>query len=425
MSSPVFAYPEDVHFTCSRCGDCCRGWNVALGPGEPESLRELDWKDRVPDLVGVAPGTKVGEKYALTRKEDGSCIYLGKENQCLIHEHFGVLRKPLLCRLFPFGFLPVGDRVAVDVSFACKAVSEDRGAPLKERVPEWVRLLQGPPAQETEHAFSQKYRIGGELLWELEHAIVRLLSDPRETILERIRAVSEFMRLAMTADPRTDSARRLREVMLTGVPRQLKETPIDVEPMDKTQRAVFFHLLFLMLNPTPPDLLGRRDARAAQDRIKAADAYRFRGGRPWIDNRVASATFGEIEAIALDSLVEERGTREVERFLQAKLVGQRFLREGESEIPFVTAVPRLLLVYPMLLWTSKALAAEGARRSVSLEDARRALRLLDRSFGSVPLSALPSKQRKAWEFIITETDLPLVASVEMTRLSRSHAPRRP
>ncbi|HXV60874.1 MAG TPA: YkgJ family cysteine cluster protein [Vicinamibacteria bacterium] len=414
MSPPVFAYPEGLHFTCSRCGDCCRGWNVALGPGEPESLRELDWKDKVPELVDVAPGTKFGPKYALTRKEDGSCIYLGKENQCLIHEHFGVLRKPLMCRLFPFGFLPVGDRVAVDVSFACKAVSEDRGAPLRERLPEWVCLLQGPPAQETGHAFSKKYRIEGELLWELEHGIVRLLSDPQETFLERIRAVSEFMRLAMTADPRTDAARRLREVMLAGVPKQLKERPIDLEPMNKTQRAVFFHLLFLMLNPTPPDLLGRSDTRASHDRVKAADAYRFRGNRPWIDNRVASATFGEIETVALGYLAEEGGRGEVERFLQAKIVGQRFLREGESEIPFVAAVPRLLLVYPMLLWTAKAFAAGDARRAVSREDARRALRLLDRSYGSVPLSALPSKQRKAWEFIIGETDLPFVASVEMS-----------
>ena len=117
-----------------------------LGPGEAESLRGLDWTGRSEELAQIEPAQKVRQpgvetRHRLRRRADGSCVYLGEANQCRIHEHFGAARKPLLCRLYPFGFYPMGDRIGVDVSFACRAVSQGLGEPLKERVPEWTRLL--------------------------------------------------------------------------------------------------------------------------------------------------------------------------------------------------------------------------------------------------------------------------------------------
>jgi lysine-N-methylase len=187
-------YPKEVHFTCSRCGDCCRGWHVMLGPGEAERLSALDWSGVAPDLTGVSPGAPVpGEprsrRLALARRPDGACIYLGSKNQCRVHETFGEAAKPLLCRLYPFGFLAVGDRVAVDVSFACRAVSLDQGEPLSRRVPEWHRLLADAPLERKLHKFSKKYDVPGELLWELEHHLVSILSDEGLPLLDRVRSV--------------------------------------------------------------------------------------------------------------------------------------------------------------------------------------------------------------------------------------------
>ena len=91
---------------------------------------------------------------------------------------------------------------------------------------------------------------------------------------------------------------------------------------------------------------------------------------------------------------------ERERYFEAKVVGQRFMREGARELPFIEAVPRLLLLFPMLVWTAKALAAAEGAGEVAEAHARRGLRLLDRSFGEVRLSELPVKQRKAWQFVL-------------------------
>jgi hypothetical protein len=228
------------------------------------------------------------------------------------------------------------------------------------------------------------------------------------------------MRLGTTADPSTEAAAKLRSVMVTGIPRQLAARPLDPElsRMDKTQRAVFFHLLFLTLNPAPPGLaaLPRKERdRQTRRRVQAASAFAHPKARPWIDNRELGASFADVAAVDIGPLAEAGGERLAERYLTAKVLGQRFMREGERELSFLEAVPRLLLLYPMLLWTSRALAAEEGRDRVTLADAGRALRCIDRGYGSVPLSELPAKQRKAWRFVLGETDLAVTAGAELLR----------
>jgi len=423
VSALEIVFPPEVRFTCSRCGDCCRTWHVMLGPGEMERLEALDWSASAPELAGISPGAPVpGEprsgRLALAQHEDGACIYLGSENQCRIHETFGEAAKPLMCRLYPFGFLAVGERVGVDVSFACRAVSRDEGEPLSRRVPEWTRLLRDRPAAHKLHKFSKKYEVSGDLLWELEHHVVAILSDEGLSLLDRVRAVFEFNRLATTSDPRTEAARTLRDVLVKGIPKQIRERPIEPgsERMDKTGRAVFFHLLFVSLNPTPDELFGpsgKARQREAGFRIQAADGYKFPEAHPLIDNRELKSTFDEVAAARIDSIFSGPGAGALARYLRAKILGQRFMHEANEEIPFIEAIPRLLLLFPLTVWTAKALACERGAAAVAEADIRSALRLVDRSYGEIPLTLLPPKARKAWRFVLLETDLPVTASLEM------------
>src|SRR5687768_11677489 len=103
MSSPDFVILDNLRFTCSQCGDCCRAWNVPVGPAEVARIEALDWRDKAPDLAGApatvpsaAPSTKGRRR--LARHPDGACVFLGERNQCRIHEHFGEEAKPLACR---------------------------------------------------------------------------------------------------------------------------------------------------------------------------------------------------------------------------------------------------------------------------------------------------------------------------------------
>lgn len=418
MTEPRFAYPEKLTFECTRCGDCCRGWQVMLGPGEAERFQALDLPG---DLAEIPIVAKQGKRSILARRDDGACVFLGDENQCRIHEHFGADAKPLMCRLYPFGFFPVGDRIAVDVSFACRSVSEGTGPPLQARVPEWTKLVfetdDADDTDDTRHRFSKKYDVDGALLWELEHHLLELLSNRSLSLVERVRAVSEYIRLATTSDPRTNAAHQLRQVMVSGIPALVVEHKSGAPlTMDKTQRAILFHLLFLHLNPTPPELViasGKKRHKEVKRRVQAADGYKLEGAFPWLDNRELDVDYRAVAAIDSGYFGEEAGCELVERYFEAKIVGQRFMREGEGELPFIEAVPRLMLLFPMLVWTAKALAADEGADAVADAHARRGLRLLDRSFGEVRLAELPAKQRKAWQFVLLETELASCASADM------------
>jgi hypothetical protein len=186
--------------------------------------------------------------------------------------------------------------------------------------------------------------------------------------------------------------------------------------MDKTGRTVFFHLLFLTLNPTPDELVAmpaKARAREAGLRVQAADGFKISGAHPLVSNREQRSTFADVEGVSAESVRSGRSAELLARYLRAKILGQRFMREGDAEIPFVEAVPRLLLQFPIAVWTAKALASERGARFVAEEDVRDALRLVDRSFGEIRLASLPPKPKKAWRFVLLETDLPVVASAEM------------
>jgi len=205
--------------------------------------------------------------------------------------------------------------------------------------------------------------------------------------------------------------------MAEGIPKQIRERP-PTGTMDETQRAVFFHLLYLSLNPTPPELWrasGKLRQKEVQRRVQAADAFKFPDAHPFVDNRALSRSYREIASVGDGAVSSDSSNVFLERYFAAKVLGQRFAREAEDEISFVEAVPRLLLLYPMAIWTAKALAAERGEREVRDENVRGAIRLLDRSYGQVNLSELPAKQRKAWRFVLTETELPTCAALDMLR----------
>lgn len=394
--------------------------NVMLGEGEEARLRSLDWGGREPDLVNTStivavtlPGGQQVRR--LARRDDGACVYLGSDSGCRIHRDFGGDAKPAVCRSYPFGFYPVAGQVAVDCSFSCRSIAQDSGEPLKERIPEWTKLVNiGAADREKTHHLKRSKPISGPLLLEIETTLLGFLADQSMHLFDRVRCCLQFNRLATTGDPTTASAAMLREAMARGLPKQIGKIPRG-EGMDKTQRAIFYQWLFLALNPLPvnADLLsGQERRRLEEQRMEAARRFMSLEGNPWVNNREMTATFKQIAAVDA-SFVTSADSPMLERYLAAKVTGQRFLIAADEELPLVEAVPLFLLTYPMAIWTSRALASDRGSDTVNEEDLRRALSLLDRTLGQVPLGALPNKISKVFHFVVEETDLVVAATSEL------------
>lgn len=409
-----FRFPNGVRYSCLRCGDGCRTFNVPLGPGERDTLKKLDWAGKEEHLDGAPPAQRLAPpgqeaRWCLRRRNDGACIYLDDDNLCLIHKHFGAEAKPLMCRLYPFGFYPMGGEIGVDVAFTCRAVSRGHGNPVEEAEPEWSRLLHeagGKAEDKQKHEIRPGVDLPGSIVWELEHCMLGFLNNETLKLFDRIRAVLLFLRIGTTGDPTADTARPLREAMTKGIPVQIIRKRVDSQ-MDKTQRAIFYQWLFLCLNPPPHQVHGMPQNELEIEkarRLKAGQRYLKRRGKPWIDDREINADFKAIARVDGDILKRADTAALIVVYLQAKILGQRFLIAAGDELPFVEAAQKFFIVVPMIIWTAKALAADRGASRAEVDDVRGAIRLVDRTLGTLPTSALPKKQAEACDFIMLETD---------------------
>jgi hypothetical protein len=307
----------------------------------------------------------------------------------------------------------------VDAAFSCRAISGSLGAPLDAATTGWTTAATAvtPPARPARYRLTRGHRVDADLLWTFEQQLLAYLGDDSRTLLDRIRCLLEYLELAMTGDPTTPAAAILREVMGKAIPGQIANKAPPTAELDKTQRAVFLLWTFLVLNPAPIDILEwprRRQQREGERRAAVADGFRRGHGRPLIDNRELDLSFDAVDSVTTDYLRRD-GEPILASFLSAKLIGQRFRFADDDELPAVDAVKRLLLSYPIAIWAAKALAAERGATAVAEVDVRAALRFIDRSFDQIRTSALALEQRKAWDFIVGETDLVVVASLTLLR----------
>lgn len=413
----TFETPPGVRYACTQCGDCCRSWTIVVTAAERRRIEALDWAGKVERLAGAEVVRPVRDKrmqgrFALAHTADGACVFLGQENECLIHAHFGGEVKPLTCQLYPFSFTPMGARVAVDAAFSCHAVSSGHGGALEERIPDWAeRFFAGGVADRRKHRLRAGCDVSADVLWEIEGTIAGYLLDENHAPYTRLRHALRYVRLATTGDPAARTASVFRSAIAEGVPAQVAKSPAE-QSMDRTQVAAFLQWAFLLLNPPPVEMADapqeEQDAHRAR-LVAASDAARRHQGPPWIDNAPTRA--GMPAALATDtSAFAGQAGHETCRFLAAKVIGQKFLLGAkDDELPLVDALERLFLYYPLVIWTSKVLAADRGAGGAGPADARRAIRLLDKTVGLYPFEALPKQQADALGFLVAETDLVLAA----------------
>jgi Fe-S-cluster containining protein len=84
--------PDSVGFRCKKCGICCREQPADLIAEEQLKIEEKGFKHFLGD-----PDEVVDYIRFIRRKKDGSCFFLGKDDECSIYEI-----RPATCRIQPF-----------------------------------------------------------------------------------------------------------------------------------------------------------------------------------------------------------------------------------------------------------------------------------------------------------------------------------
>jgi Fe-S-cluster containining protein len=114
---------EKVRHECIACGASCH-LRVNLGKDDVERILGYAEEKRMQESVIE----KSGNKYWLTRRSGGACVFLKFEEgtpRCSIYSI-----RPLACRLYPL--IPTGNRLRVDP--LCPGLSKTRGHTFKQHL---------------------------------------------------------------------------------------------------------------------------------------------------------------------------------------------------------------------------------------------------------------------------------------------------
>lgn len=100
VSQPEPWYARGLRFTCTACGECCRGPDLGYVEVDEAMIARLaEHVGREPDAFSrkyVRWVSNLGV-YSLTEKRNGDCIFWSDDQGCTVYA-----ARPTQCRTFPF-----------------------------------------------------------------------------------------------------------------------------------------------------------------------------------------------------------------------------------------------------------------------------------------------------------------------------------
>jgi Fe-S-cluster containining protein len=355
-------------YTCTGCGDCCRGWSVPLLPGEADRFRALGDgiipAERLRAAISVARGG--GVTVEALAGPSARCAALDDDERCLVHAKHGGEVKPLACRLFPFTFVATPTEVRVSLSFACPAVIDGDGPPLGDQLDEvertW-RAVEGSPYRlhvDGEVALVETRR----LLWADAAALLAETSRALATdgaLVERLCRAGATVALTIA---RLDEGRAFAAALddaRAGRDQLVRDALAAPPAPDRLSRA----LLRTLVESTAPG------TRGSGSRLLGALASLGSGG-----GRVRISG-GEVAQADVDGVARgfpADGEALLVRWLGAELHGLTFFGPAGFDLSLAGGLDLLTLITAAVARVSRAYAAHAGRTAVARDDVKAALR---------------------------------------------------
>jgi lysine-N-methylase len=363
---------------------------VPVSDSERERIEGLGWDD-VPEVrcqrLFVRQGWWWARQNLLNRRADGSCVFLGKDNRCLVHERGGADAKPLACRLYPFILTPAGSHWRVGLRFACPSVADNQGRPLQERATElgqYGRLIELYQDFQGANVPPPPLQRGQQVEWadlaRFAQALVDLLGDRRDRVERRLRKCLALAKLCRQA--RFDQVSGGRLVEFLKVLREGLEAEVPVDPAEVPRPGWIGRVLFRQaLNIYLRKGQGTNRGPATRSRLAMFRAgWRFARGRgpvPRLNGFLPETTFEQIEATTAP--LPEAAQAVLERYYLVKVHSLQFCGPLNFDLGFWDGLGSLALTFPATLWLARAL--EGPREQA----VARAVGVIDTHFGYNPV----------------------------------------
>jgi lysine-N-methylase len=394
MPFPVQHLTVLQNWDCHGCGECCRDYVVTVTEEERRRIESQGW-DKEPEFQGVEifkPGSRKSTTSVLNCREDGSCVFLTDQGRCRIHERFGPEAKPFACRLFPFVFIPVGDRWRVGARFSCPSSAANKGRPLIQHgaqleafanqlahAPGYAHRTADPTIPPPPMWRGQSFEWPDVLLF--VKTLVTILRSPGERFERRLRKCLALDRLCRQAKLTEYSGKRLQEflnLVSSGIDAETPAEPGALSAPSWVGNVLFRQSLFLFARQDH----GPKKGPAIRSRwtvFKAA--WRFATGRgavPRVHARMPHVTFEQVEAMRRPFSAEVEQT--LERYYSVKVESLQFCGPTNYFRPFWEGFEALAVTFPVICWLVQLFADLSAEEAV-----QQAISMVDSHFGYNPV----------------------------------------
>jgi lysine-N-methylase len=372
-------------YDCRGCGECCRGYlAINLTPEERDRLQAQGWGSD-PCLQGQPLFTQRGGTYYLAHRADGCCVFLDGENRCRIHAKFGEAAKPLTCRLYPFGFVPAGKDVRIDLRFDCPAAAENDGRPLSTHRGALTELLAQAAPAEMREAPAPPLLDGVELDWprlqRVTRAFEELLRLDRLNLTQRLACCVNLAAALDNPRLRGVEEKQLDELLAKASAKviEMGEDELPREPPAVPVQAMFRQLL---------TVYGRRDRANAKEsvweRLKMSlSMARGRGTVPPLRPDFPAVSFADLE-ITFD-VPDGEAAQALVRYYRMRLWSMSFCGRAFYGRSYLDGLSALWLTYPIILWFARLFAAGEGKAALERAHVERALAIVDHQHGRTPL----------------------------------------
>jgi lysine-N-methylase len=391
MKSFRIETPQFQNWSCHGCSECCRGQHlVRITTQEKRRIEAQGWTE----ADGVIPATMIIEERGgllrLGHQSDGSCAFLDATGRCRIHARFGEAAKPLACRIFPLAIHPAGDKLVVSLRFSCPSAVANRGLPLSEQsddiqrkaeliVPKGFKSIPPPPVLHTAGlGWPDFMRF---VMW----LDATMAAKDAPVALKIVRALYwlravERARFDQVTGP---EANEILEALARSAAEKIPAMPETSAIPSRFGRFFFRTLVFQYARrDTAADLAAGGLHRWTM--LMAALPFAIGSGhlpplqpcfKP-VELSTVERPFGRLPGEAEATLT---------RFFRVKIRGLHFCGRAFYGLPLIEGFRSLALLYPVIIWLARWLAAGEQRTSLSPTDVARAIATADHQHGYSPL----------------------------------------
>jgi lysine-N-methylase len=361
---------------------------VQLSPEDKQRIEKQGWTT----ADGVDPGSMIvseGGRFRLGYQSDGACVFLDPSGRCRIHAKFGADAKPLACRLYPLVIHPAGQKVVVGLRFSCPSVAANRGQPLAEQKAEIQKLAECVAPDHFTEIPPPPVLAGSGTEWPDLLRFVKWLDTSMAVkevplTLKLLRTLHwlgtvEKGSFSQISGPGADE---ILEALFQSAGKKLSalaESP--------ARPSRFGRLFFRQLVLEHARLITEEDRRAPVrhrwQTLRAAWRFARAGGctpalREGLDPVEFAAIEQRFEPLSPD--IEAMLTR----FFRVKIQSLHFCGRAFYDRPLIEGFRNLALLYPVILWLGRWLAAGQQRMHLTEADVARAMSMVDYHYSYSP-----------------------------------------